>query len=63
MVDFGGRHSIYIRTVSSYTDFEDSYYREFSLNANFITANSVTAVFQNFSDIFYYFDSMYILLM
>ena len=27
-------------------------YREFSPNANFITANFVTAVFQNFLDIF-----------
>mgnify|MGYP001305147328 CR=1 FL=1 len=38
-------------------------YREFSPNANFITANFITAVFQNFPDIFCYCDSMYILLM
>ena len=40
-----------------------SKYREFSPNANFITANFITAVFQNFPDIFCYCDSMYILLM
>ena len=38
-------------------------HREFSPNANFITANFITAVFQNFPDIFCYCDSMYILLM
>ena len=38
-------------------------YREFSPNANFITANFITAVFQNFPDVFCYCDSMYILLM
>ena len=37
--------------------------REFSPNANFITANFVTTVFQNFPDIFCYCDSKYILLM
>ena len=38
-------------------------YREFSPNANFITANLVTAVFQNFLDIFCYCDFISILLM
>ena len=38
-------------------------YRGFSPNANFITANLVTAVFQNFLDIFCYCDFISILLM
>ena len=46
---------------------DDSYfhsmYREFSPNANFITANFVTAVFQNFLNIFCYCDFISILLM
>ena len=42
---------------------QKGWYREFSPNANFITANFVNAVFQNFPDIFCYCDSIYILLM
>ena len=38
-------------------------YREFLPNANFITANFVTAVFQNFLNIFCYCDFISILLM
>ena len=38
-------------------------YREFSPNANFITANLVTAVFQNFLDTFCYCNFISILLM
>jgi hypothetical protein len=37
--------------------------REFSPNANFISANFVNAVFQNFLDVFCYCDFMSILLM
>ena len=40
-----------------------SLYRGFLPNANFITANFITAVFQNIPDIFCYRDSMYVFLM